>query len=612
MLDVDLANGAATTAQIVELESARKAVGLQLDIARDRAELATLSQTQRMLEWGADCPYPGGWGGYVPRSDYPDLDHPSFRTGYGYPTPSTVDDRKGGQYYPIFQTEQELAEIRGAARVLLATNNNAIGLMGALENYVIGKGFRYIVSPKGRQQVPEQLLRLVQQVLDEFLERNEWDYDLEKELFRRSRRDGEYFLALYDPGGGYCEVRTVEPEQVCAPYQPGAVGEYLGMERDPRAWSFGVHSDAEDAQATHGYFVTWTADRSQWSYMPGGRAPAMLPDADCYYLQHVRCNVDRSIKRGLSDFYAPGAEFERARKVLRNVGEGAAIVAAIAYIREHVAGTGSAAATTMASNAARGVTVQMPNGYGGAQSVNVERHHPGRIIDVPNGMKFVPPPAYGSAAIDLLAPHQAQLRSAGTRWNAPENIISGDASNNNFASILVAESPFVKGMESAQTFYGGKFTAVMWLVLKIAQESGRLGREWLDRPYQQLRDLVEIKCETPQVSVRTPLQETQRREILHRSGVLSRKTWAAQEDLDPDTEAEHIAAEPPRPVAPLAGQPAGAQQAEVAPESAGEESAARGALSAAERGAAKGRIEAAKLPAQVQLALLELCSEVYS
>lgn len=606
-----------TDVSLSALEAEHRRIALQRDIARDRQELAAYTATKQLLEWGPSCPYPGGWGEFVPRSDYPDLDHPAFRSGYGYAQPSQIDDRRGGRYYPIFQNEQELAEIRGAARVLVATNSNAIGLLGALENYVIGKGFRYVVSAKGKEQPPDELLRLVQLIVDEFLERNEWDFEFEKELFRRSRRDGEYFLALYDVGDGLCEARTVEPEQVCAPYQPAAVGEYLGLERDDRAWSFGVHSDPEDAQATHGYFVTWSADRSEWSYMPGGKRPSVVPDADCYYLQHVRCNVDRSIKRGLSDFYAPGPEFERARKVLRNVGEGAAIVASIAYIRQHAAGTTQANVSTMASSLSSG-TVQQPRLDGSTRSMSAERHYPGRVIDIPKGMEYQPPPAYGSAAIDLLAPHQAQLRSAGTRWNAPENIISGDASNNNFASILVAESPFVKGMESAQTFYGGKFTSVLWLVVRIAQESGRLGSQWLDMPLEKLRAMIEIKAESSQVSVREPLQETQRREVLFRAGVMSRKTWAAQEDLDPETEQQNIADDPAPPPSAggLFGLPTGPTGEPGAPVNrpAGERPASAPSLSPAQRGAARGKLESAakKSPKLVQLALLELAEEVYS
>ncbi len=57
--------------------------------------------------------------------------------------PTTLNDRDEGRNFPIFRTEQELAVIRGAARLLTSSNPIAVGVLASLTNYVIGNGFQY-------------------------------------------------------------------------------------------------------------------------------------------------------------------------------------------------------------------------------------------------------------------------------------------------------------------------------------------------------------------------------------------------------------------------------------------------------------------------------------
>jgi hypothetical protein len=156
------------------------------------------SEGRELLEWEFD--------GYVSRAgeSWVDpleflIDDPTF--GFGKPLLplSLVDDRRHGRNRPIFQTEAQLAMIRGAARIVAQTAPMAIGALEALGNYVIGKGFTYEVADRpfrAGREAPDGLAACVQDVLDEFCELNDWVGDRERELHNRVRRDGEVFAAL--------------------------------------------------------------------------------------------------------------------------------------------------------------------------------------------------------------------------------------------------------------------------------------------------------------------------------------------------------------------------------------------------------------------------------
>ena len=117
--------------------------------------------------------------------------------------------------FPIFRTEQELAVIRGAARLLTATSPIAVGILTTLTNYVIGNGFQYAVAATADGD--SYFTKIASRVIDEFLEENGWSGDLDRELFQRSRVDGEYFLGLWHVGDGHVQARAVEPDQVTEP-----------------------------------------------------------------------------------------------------------------------------------------------------------------------------------------------------------------------------------------------------------------------------------------------------------------------------------------------------------------------------------------------------------
>ncbi len=129
---------------------------------------------------------------------------------------------------------------------------------------------------------------------------------------------------------------------------------------------------------------------------------------------------------------------------------------------------------------------------------------------------------------------QAILRGCGARWRFPE-YFSGDASNNNMASSIVAGSPFVVAVEGNQLEWGVFERAVAKKVLELCVESGRLSRE--------LVASVDVKVIPPAVALANREEEEKLREMRHKAGVLSVTTWQQQVGLDPKHEATNFEAE---------------------------------------------------------------------
>lgn len=504
---------------IETLREEAEAARLKIELIQSKAALAAYNEARvnRALESYYDA------NNFV---DYRDLLYPRGSVGRGYLVPTTLSDRLDGKNLPVFQTEQELAEIRGLARVIANFHHTGVGIIGSLTNYIVGTGFTFEVLGRANSGADPAMVASVKQVVDEFLEENDFVGDLDRELFRRSRVDGEYFLALHHVGGGHVQARTIEPDQVTEPTAKRQLEEWLGYDRVPSSWSFGVHTDEDDVQEPHGYYVQWSPVNTDWDYYPGGKSPVVPAGYENVWVEHTKVNVLRTVKRGLSDFFSTSDSLERARKIIRNLGEGAAIQAAIAWIKEYAGGVPQANALSAALAGADSTVSQQK--AGGSSTLHYQQYEPGSIIGLGQNLKFVAPPAWSSNGPNLIGTFEATLRSLAVRWNLPEFMITGSAANNNYASILVSESPFVKFAQAEQHFYSRSFLRVLWRVLRFAFDASRFGGV----PWEVLRRQVEIKVTPPDVATRDRDKETTRREVLFRNRVLSPKTWAAEEGLD--------------------------------------------------------------------------------
>lgn len=485
--------------RILEQAAENRAVALALDSERTMTEAA--------------------WGDLIDPLEYL-RDEPGYGPLYGRTSPTTVsqaDDRKDGRNRPIFETEWELMAITGAARMLHAAFPTAKTALSNLTSFVLGEGF--VTKTSEKPGCPGGLAGAVQSVVDEFYRINRWqaDHGKEEELFLRSHRDGEAICALKPVDGGRARLQFREPAHLTEPDLPQELEDWLGC-CEPSSWSFGVHAREGDPEDVFGYYFQATPNPGDFDYVPAAR------------VLHVKRNVDSGVKRGLSDFYAVQSHLTNIGKLERNVALGAAILSAIIGIRQHPSGTTkSQASDLIGSLAYRSRVVSQP---AGSKTMKTFKAEPGSLLDMPHGMEYKQSPlanqGVGAAFVTI---EQALLRTVGTNWQMPEYMISGDASNANYSSTLIAESPFVKFCKRTQRNHKANTLELLWKVLRIACEAGRFNR-WGVYELEDLQNLVAIILQSPIVEARDRPAETNRRKILHDSGVLSLQTWAEEEGYD--------------------------------------------------------------------------------
>jgi hypothetical protein len=423
-----------------------------------------------------------------------------------YPITQPTDRRYGGNF-PFWYSEQQLSLIRAQARLITTMSPNAQGLVNGLCSYVIGSGYQYDVVEKPNRNVPENIMIRIQDTIDKFIEENAWS-EMEQELFTRSREDGEFFLRLFAQEDGSTMVRVVEPEQVFMP--PG------GSLYD---FSYGIKTDPDDVCNILGYSVAYVASAGE----DGSSNPMSAEEVPADEMIHMKVNVKRNIKRGLSDFsYDTLDAFAVATKLRTNLGEGAAVQAAIAGVRQHDASSVGQVDTFI--NSSSDYTQYSPVTQKGTDFQQIKS---GTFMDIPKGMNYVPPPAAANSQghLDIM---QALLRSAGNRHNAPEWLVSADASNNNYASSMTAESPFLRHCKRLQKLYERTFLRVIRAVIQNAIDAGKLP--------QATMKYIDIVATAPQLEVQDTAGTANANQTYVTLGIKSRQTVAQELGLDWDTE----------------------------------------------------------------------------
>jgi len=425
--------------------------------------------------------------------------------------PSTVSDRRYGANWPWWRTWQEHAILRAQSRFLVVESDLAAGALSGLASYVVADGYTYRVTARKGRKPPPALVDAVQQEVDDHLKRNGWAA-LELELFKRSRRDGEFFLRHFPLDDGTTDVRVVEPEQVLDdPDLPLEIG------------SFGVENAPGDVSRHVAYHVCYEGDPTQGERVETGT------------LLHLRCNVDCTIKRGMPDFvYATHDALRSAGRCIQAMVESATVQASVAEIRQHEVNTRSQVQEFQDDEA----DYQTRNPATG-DLVNNRRITPGEVRDIPKGFSYVPPP-FSQGGPVWIQTTQASLRRAGVKWNAPEWLVSADASNNNYASSLTAEAPFTRRCQRWQRVYREAYGTSTWSAVRTAAEAGRIRAEGRTWSWEEVRRECDLQVEAPSLVIRDKVQEAQANSIKSQAGILSPQTWSQQEGLDYDQEQQQI------------------------------------------------------------------------
>lgn len=464
-----------------------------------------------------------GWGELIdPRESFR-ADEPSHFYNYRSQYRSELTDRLDGKCLPMYETEQDLAIIRGRSRSLAYVSAVMIGAIESLANYVFGTGFTFkaIQRHDAPQKVDDSKLREVQRVMDDAMTHAKYAGFFDREFHKRSREDGETMVKLKPCSCGYVDLTWREADALTEPVNKAGLYEYLddldsGEDGLERSWSFGVFTRKCEPDKPLGYHLQLDPTGNEWEFL--------TPDR----LHHSKRNVYASSKRGVSDYLPVLTDVDREMRLRKNMVETGTVQAAIAWIREHAPGQTKADVQSMMDDVKSGEYTQTFPG-GTTKTRQVTSYRGPTVLDIANGLKYSPGPQGSERNQHFMLLAAYALRSIGVRWVFPEYMISGDASNAAYASTIVAESPFVKARQADQVYYKIEQIELWWKVLGVALEAGWLP-SW--RSIAEMRQYIEIQCSVPDVATRDEQKATEVQLSLVESGLSSEETAASKLGLD--------------------------------------------------------------------------------
>jgi hypothetical protein len=405
--------------------------------------------------------------------------------------------------------EIELRQIRARTRVFGQTNPYAIGAARNRMAYTVGSGHTYKVLPRDPHGADEQVLGDCRKVLDDFRKRNKWS-KRQKETIRRLDRDGERFLRLFvDEEAGELNVRFVEPLEIQnPPDKTAADGVYFGIAfQCVQRGGLPVY----DVETPLSYFLVNIGTL--------GESIGLRETVPAEQVQHLKANVDMTWPRGLPTWYALQGHLTDAVKTLKATGKIVEFRARIGMIRRHINATKESLRMMIddkpGDNAPPRPHIRTAGQYPYAS-----------ILDTSDATEYQFPS--GTVPVDSnVAAIQAELRACAAALAMPEYMLSGDASNANFSSTMVAEGPAVKTFEEMQADMIEADIEIMERQLQIAAKAGLIARTSPD----DILEKVKVEAEPPIIKSENRLQEAQADQILLLAGVMSRETMAARHGL---------------------------------------------------------------------------------
>lgn len=445
-----------------------------------------------------------------------------------------------------FRDEQELSKARESCRRLLSYSEYAINGHQNRINYIIGKGHRYTVtakkdggeknaeladdkgtktseaatptnpiSPQAKGGTPapknpadspavKVKIKAVQEFVDEFLRVNKWS-ERQAETQLRKDRDGEAFRRKFRKADGMTAIRFVEPWQVTDP-----------MGKNEETTSFGIESEADDAETIVGYYVTTKS----------GQAPDAGDMVPADEIQHLKANVDLNVRRGVPLFYPVRVNLYRCSRIQKAIAARTEIAAALTLIRKHKQGT----STTVEQFATSRATVTRTNPTSG-QAERSKQYGAGTVLDSTGNIDYEVP-NIGFGLDEMGGGLQTILRGVAAVTQMPEFMFTQDASNANYSSTMVAEGPAVRSFERAQASLIEADKEIIDDAIKYAIEVGRLDADVLD--------VVEIQVEPPNLATRDKAVEAAADETYAKMGIKSPQTIASQQGLDYEQEQLNI------------------------------------------------------------------------
>ncbi len=359
-------------------------------------------------------------------------------------------------------------EVVRKAREFARWDAHAHGILRTMVNYIMGKGLT--LQPKADDP-------MVWYVWREFATapRNKWAIK-QFEIVHRGFRDGEIFIRIFDKdengnATGKSTIRFLDPLLIRHPTD--VAGGSL-QDNVPDSIKNGVVTDPEDIEEVMAYTYMDRVDRSKFETIPADE------------VLHIKLNADSDQKRGEPGIQSILQYFRHYEQWLENRIILNKMRTAIVMIKE-VTGT-----PTEVANMARTLptaTRQIAN------ETKNKNFRGGTVITSGPGVKYrIESPQINANDAKEDGRNITLAMAAG--MNMPEYIF-GDASNANYASTMIAESPFVKMIQFFQVFFEFHFSALYRKVLENAVKGGLLESPNDDEFLAKLKEVRTLAEQAP-------------------------------------------------------------------------------------------------------------------
>jgi len=365
----------------------------------------------------------------------------------------SVNDREKG----LSQSDQ--LEMIRKARQFYATDPNGRAALGTMVHYIMGRGLT--ITPKSKD--PE-----VWYIWQEF-----WTSPRNRMALRqfeiplRSLRDGELFMEFFDQDEqgnktGKTTIRFIDPLMVRA--------EDSKLAPISQTLNNGVNTDPEDVEKVLSYTVRKRENENEFRQVSAEN------------VVHIKLNVDSDQKRGETQLLPIMKLIKHYDQWLENRIILNKIRSAIVLVRKVEAATPSELSSLAAT---------LPAASTPATESRKKNIRGGTILTAGPGVSYEMLSPNLNAA-DAKEDGRNIKTSMAAGMNLPEYVF-GDASNANYASSLIAESPMVKAIQYWQIFFEHWFSAIYRKVIQSAVDAGVLAAPNDDEFISRLRKIRDIK-----------------------------------------------------------------------------------------------------------------------
>ena len=409
---------------------------------------------------------------------------------------------------------------REQARKFYRFNPHGRAVIRSLCKFTIGRGVTFAM--KFKKEVSDAHLNLYVDYWEAFVKKEKF-LRKQKEFVRRYTRDGEVFLRFFLDTDGMVRIRFMEPERVKNPPKYGAG--MIGGKPVRGNLSYGIETAKNDIEKIFFYYYMTGEDMNSWIRVP---AKDVI---------HKKLSADSNCKRGFPYLEPILYELKTYNDWLKDRVILNKIRTAVALVKEIPSGVGPSATVKSMRDATRSQAT-------GVESSKTQLFRPGTTLTARGVVyKFLSP--------DLDARDSAQdgrniLLSIAAGAGLPEYMVTGDASNANYSSSMVAESPAVREFEDLQDDMRDAFIEIFDRVIDAGLDSGELKEP---RP--------EAELVFPSLISRDVKKEADAFVAYHQEKVLSLKTIRGRIGANHDVEEENLEKEPEPEIMP--GMPGGAK-----------------------------------------------------